>query len=210
MEKLKAWVIRNVGPGGVFLLSAFLSAFLGAYLGSYFTIQDQRELYKDHAAALQKVIRREAGLNLRTLRKSHTNLRGIETKLEAFIAGKGSAPSVGPGYLGLGIAGLRMQLESPSAYYVPDGLLVIYALVYDRLVRVNEAKRILDTAVMRYASAMAAREKQRAGKELLAAIRHHLAASEALTEEAGLPVLLKCLRQFSTGKEVCEMATDGP
>ena len=178
---------------------------LSAYLASEYTVRGQRTLDKEHAAALQQVIRFEAAQNLRTLERSTMNLRGIASDLEVFIAGEAPAPTVGPGYLGLGTVGLRMHLESPSAYYIPHGLLVIYAFIYDRLARHEEVQRALDTAAIRYATALTPQEKQSAAVDLLTMIKHQLEIGEPLIlQEGGLPVLLKCLDQFSAGEDVCE------
>ena len=57
------------------LASVCLGAYLGAYLGSYFTIKEQRQLYKDHAVAMQEVIRYQVTVNIATLRQSNAALR---------------------------------------------------------------------------------------------------------------------------------------
>ena len=178
---------------------------LSAYLASLYTISGQRELYKEHAANLQEVIRFEAAQNFTTLERSTVKLRGIASDLRAFIAGEAAAPTVGPGYLGLATVGLRMHLESPNAYYIPHGLVTAYTMVYERLTRHGEVQRGLDTAAIRYAAALTPREKQTAAVALLITIEHQLTISGALiSQEGGLQVLLKCLDQFSAGEEICE------
>ena len=186
-------------------VSAVAVAFLGAYLGSKYAISEQRAVHNEHVAVLKEVIRFEAAQNLRTLKKSTVNLRRIETALEAFIAGDASAPPIGPGYIGLATVGLRLQLESPNAYYIPHGLVGIYGLIYGRLTGYEEVRRNLDAAVIGYAAALTSAEKRRAAVDLLIRIGQQLELSEALvSQEGGLPVFLVCLDQFSAGADVCD------
>ena len=194
-------VLSSPAWGVVF---AVVVAFLGAYWGAYYAIQEQQALHQEQAAALREVIRFEAEQNLKTLTKSTVNLRGAEEALEAFVKGDAPEPPIGPGYIGLATVGLRLHLESPTAYYIPPGLVGVYGLIYGRLTRYEEVRRDLDAAVIRYAAALTATEQRRAAANLLIRMRQQLEVSEALVQEKGLPVLLYCLDQFSAGADVCD------
>ena len=97
-----------------------------------------------------------------------------------------------------------MHLQSPVAHYIPPGLVVVYANIYERLIRYEEVRRGLDIAAVQYAGALSLPEKRTAAVHLLFTVRHQLRVGEALVSEKGLPVFLKCLDQFSAGEEVCE------
>jgi len=185
-------------------VSAITVAFLSAQWGARHAISEERELHRQYAADLVEVIRFEAIQNLNTLTKSTVNLRAIESDLEAFVAGDAPAPPIGPGYLGLATVGLRLQLEGPSAYYVPHGLVMVYGLVYGRLARFEKLQQALDDASIEYAVALTSAEQRRAAADLLIRIRHQLHISDALVDPNGLPTFLQCLDQFSAGAEVCE------
>ena len=186
-------------------VSAGVIAFASAYWGSKYAISEQRALHSEHAAAVREVIRFEAAQNLRTLKKSTMNLRRFEAAVEAFLAGDGPAPPMGPGYIGLATAGLRLQVESPNTYYTPHGLVGVYGLIYGRLTDHEGVWRDLQAAVVGYAAALTLEEKRRGAANVLIRIKHLLKVSEALVaQEGGLPVLLLCLDQFSAGAGVCE------
>ena len=165
----------------------------------------REELARNNAATLREMIRLEITQNTSTLDRAIGVLLGAESELKTFVAGESHAPVISPGYLGLVTVGMRTQLESPSVYYTDRGLLNLYELVYGRLVRYEEAQISLNNAAAQYASAQSYQEKQSAAVDLLTAIRYQLEIGSALiSREAGLPVLLKCLDQFSAGEDVCE------
>ena len=191
-------------------VSAAAVALLAAYWGGKYAIAEQRAMHVEHAAALKEVIRVEAVQNLKNLTKSTMNLRTIQKSLKTYVEGDGPAPPIGPGYLRVATVGLRLQLESPSAFYIPHGVVAMYGSIYGRLTVYEEVRRDLNADVIAYAAAFTSAEKRRIAATLFFRIEQQLDLAEALvSQEGGLSVFLACLDQFSMGADECNYTPSG-